>query len=399
MSQFPTDNVEVINNENDKETILKFRIAVSENITDNNHDRKVREFFRNIADLKNTYDSKRVGIMCVCFSAAYCRQQIRSMKDVTLEDDDEVIIPGELTNGKLILEQCVKLMKKGWRKQADKRNRKLGNNPRRESVEKLEELDDGEVKWKRGRQNIKMTCPLDYFVKAMWLAAIVTEKIEKPNTMCQYTGRWKTQFCDFEWKKLESKKTPENKKIRREPRHSNEKSWDEYLAAYNVDTVACDDKIKKCSVVVAKKGCENVTHASIETVACDNKNISTDSVASGNRSRDNIPCNNDIASRPKRKRKNFRPQHHCMSLKNYNDSCLSDWKSPSPEMTIEQKAYENIVKIKGVHLKQDNIVYVYGDCNDLSHTAKRSVAVSFNLGIDLSFHEKLFIKWLSGKKT
>ena len=79
MSQFPTDNVEVINNENDKETILKFRIAVSENITDNNHDRKVREFFRNIADLKNTYDSKRVGIMCVYFSAAYCRQGIRSM--------------------------------------------------------------------------------------------------------------------------------------------------------------------------------------------------------------------------------------------------------------------------------------------------------------------------------
>jgi len=34
-----------------KETILKFQIAVSECINDNNHDKKVREFFRNIADL------------------------------------------------------------------------------------------------------------------------------------------------------------------------------------------------------------------------------------------------------------------------------------------------------------------------------------------------------------
>ena len=275
MSQFPTDNVEVINNKNDKETILKFQIAVSECITDNNHDKKVREFFRNIADLKNTYDSKRAGNLCVCFSAAYCRQEIRSMKDVTLEDDDEVIIPEELTNGMIAFEKCLDLMKNGWQKIKDKRNRKLGIKPRRESVGKLEELDDGDVKWKRGRQNKNMTCPLDYFVKAMWLAAIVTEKIQPPNTKCQYTGRWKTQFCDFVWNKLESednnKTTPGNKKKRRETPRSNKKEWDDYMAAYNEnDTVACDDKIKKCSVVVAsdnnvkneytsKKDCENVT--------------------------------------------------------------------------------------------------------------------------------------------
>jgi len=64
---------------------------------------EVREFFRNIADLKNTYDSKRAGILCVYFSAAYCRQEIRSMKDVTLEDDDEVIIPGEPVEFKHII--------------------------------------------------------------------------------------------------------------------------------------------------------------------------------------------------------------------------------------------------------------------------------------------------------
>jgi len=424
MSQFPTDNVEVINNENDKETILKFRIAVSECITDNNHDKKVREFFRNIADLKNTYDSKRTGNLCVCFSAAYCRQEIRSMKDVTLEDDDEVIIPEELTNGMIAFEKCLDLMKNGWQKIKDKRNRKLGIKPRRESVGKLEELDDGDVKWKRGRQNKNMTCPLDYFVKAMWLAAIVTEKIQPPNTKCQYTGRWKTQFCDFEWNKLESednnKKTPGNKKIKREQRRSNQKEWVEYMRPFdNMDAVfPCNNEITSSDRVASanmlvnenviptktqkekqkKKKINEKMQLSIETVASDNKKKSTDPVASANRSRDSIPLDNDIISRPKRKRKNLRPQHHCMSLKNYNDSCLSDWKSPSPERTIQQKTYENMVKIKGVHLKQDNIVYVYGDCNDFSHTEKRSMAVSFNLGIDLSFHEKQFIKWLSGEK-
>ena len=63
-------------------------------------------------------------------------------------------------------------------------------------------------------------------------------------------------------------------------------------------------------------------------------------------------------------------------------------------MTIQQKTYQNAVTIKGVHLKQDNIVYDYGDCNELSHTVKRSMAVSFNLGIDLSFHEERFIQLL-----